>query len=243
MTAAHKPFALPPLELPQRCRAGIGAEAASQLCLRVGRDALLEPGDLVEVFIDDRFATALIVKPEHLGRPLVFQVRNAVQQSGRVRLRYEVLRAGHYSAHSPVTLLLAKLEYPGGAPLREGEEENQFLPPICFPRALSVRQARQHGGLPFYLPAYPNMAAGDEITVRWGDERFDLPPLLPRQVGQPVQGTIPLAALRQVRPGRWQDVTWSAVDRVGNHSRWAPCQALELPTDEEVDSGGEPTRA
>lgn len=222
-------FALPTIELPQRCRDGIGASAANLLWLRIGPCPAFEPGDLLEVFIDERFASAMIIKPEHLGMALDFHVPQAILRSGVARLGYQWLRAGEHRVHAPTTKVLAKLECPGGPPLFADEEENQYLPALRFPLGLSLRQARRHGGLPFYLPVYPNMAGGDEITVRWGDARFDLPPLLPRQVAGPVHSTVPLAILTQARPGQWRELTWSVVDRVGNHSRWAPCQALGLP--------------
>ncbi|MFF7706493.1 hypothetical protein [Pseudomonas sp. NPDC007930] len=113
MPPAHDTFALPAIELPQRCRDGLGADAARQLCLRIGASAAFAPGDLIEVFIDERFATAVIIKPKQVGLPLVLNVSQAILNSGMVKLRYQVLRAGQYSHASPVTVVYAKLECPG----------------------------------------------------------------------------------------------------------------------------------
>ncbi len=62
--------------------------------------------------------------------------------------------------------------------------------------------------MPLALEPYPNMAAEDEITLLWGDVRFDLPKLAPADVGKPVTVFVPAAVILALKPAR--TVGWTS---------------------------------
>lgn len=229
MTTQHP--ALPAIELPQLRRDGIGAHAARQLDVLIRPFPGMEAGDLIEVFWDKRFVSALILEPRHVAHDLRIRVPEGFIHSGMARLRYQVLRAGEQRLHSPVTLVMVKLERPGGVCRSAVKGENTHLAPLRFPAAIrrfGVNLGAHRSGVPFTVPTYPNMAAGDEITLRWGDERHDLPRVRPDQVGQPLVGLLPYALLRRAGNDSSMAISWCVIDRVGNSSQWAPLQHLRV---------------
>jgi hypothetical protein len=83
-------------------------------------------------------------------------------------------------------------------------------------------------GVPLTIEPYVNMAVDDEITLRWGDVRMDLPRLKPTDVGQPIQVWIPPAIILEAGEDLRLEVTYCILDRVGNNSRWAPARTLKI---------------
>ena len=73
-----------------------------------------------------------------------------------------------------------------------------------------------------------NMAIDDEITLRWGDVRMDLPRLKAGDVGQPIQVWVPPASRMIAGEDLRLEVTYCILDRVGNNSRWAPTRTLKI---------------
>lgn len=116
-----------------------------------------------------------------------------------------------------------------------GNDENQGLAPLTFAppvmqHGLSARQLKQ--GVECTIECYPNMDAYDEITLRWGDVRMDLPALTREDVGKPVTVRVPEALIREAGDDPHQDVTYCVIDRVGNNSLWAPSRSIRVCTDE-----------
>ncbi|MNE90301.1 hypothetical protein D3C80_1878020 [compost metagenome] len=72
------------------------------------------------------------------------------------------------------------------------------------------------------------MAIDDEITLRWGDARMDLPRLKASDVGQPIQVWVPPAIILEAGEDLRLEVTYCILDRVGNNSRWAPARVLKI---------------
>lgn len=83
-------------------------------------------------------------------------------------------------------------------------------------------------GVPLTIEPYLNMAADDEITVRWGDVRMDLPRLKASDVGEPIQVWVPPAIILEAGEDLRLEVTYCILDRVGNNSRWAPARTLKI---------------
>ncbi|MNF92725.1 hypothetical protein D3C84_753770 [compost metagenome] len=82
--------------------------------------------------------------------------------------------------------------------------------------------------MPVTIEPYLNMAADDEITLRWGDVRMDLPRLTANDVGQPIQVWVPPAIIIEAGEDLRLEVTYCILDRVGNNSRWAPARTLKI---------------
>ncbi len=83
-------------------------------------------------------------------------------------------------------------------------------------------------GVPLTIEPYLNMAVDDEITLRWGDVRTDLPRLKADEVGQPIQVWVPPAIILEAGEDLRLEVTYCILDRVGNNSRWAPPRRLKI---------------
>jgi hypothetical protein len=110
-------------------------------------------------------------------------------------------------------------------------DENQSLSRVNIPgtiRRQGVNPNQIKRGVPVTIEPYVNMAADDEITLRWGDVRMDLPPLKERDVGQPVQVWVPPAIILEAGEDLRLEVTYCILDRVGNNSRWAPARTLKI---------------
>jgi len=100
--------------------------------------------------------------------------------------------------------------------------ENTALAPLSFSSFLW--RARYTPHVHCCIPAYPGMAAGDRITVRWGDEKFDLPPLQPGDVDHPVLAAVPVQALEPIRAGDRLELSYCSISAQGQRSGWArPC--------------------
>lgn len=110
-------------------------------------------------------------------------------------------------------------------------EENQSLAPVDLPETIrrhGVNPSQIRRGVPLTIEPYLNMAAGDAITLRWGDARLDLPRIQVNEVGQPVQVWVPSALILEAGDDARQEVTYCVIDRVGNNSRWAPARTVSI---------------
>jgi len=72
------------------------------------------------------------------------------------------------------------------------------------------------------------MATDDEITLRWGDVRLDLPSIQAGDVGKAVQVWVPSAIIVEAGDDHRLEVTYCILDRVGNNSSWAPARILRI---------------
>ena len=131
----------------------------------------------------------------------------------------------------PATRVQVKLDCPGGQPSALCGDENQSLAPVSLPETIrrqGVNPNQIKRGVPVTIEPYLNMAADDEITLRWGDVRMDLPPLKASDVGQPIQVWVPPAIILEAGEDLRLEVTYCILDRVGNNSRWAPPRTLKI---------------
>lgn len=108
------------------------------------------------------------------------------------------------------------------APANEDSDENTALAPLSFSAYLWRGPFTAH--VHCCIPAYAGMAIGDRITVRWGDEKFDLSPLYSGDVGRAVLAAVPTHALEPIRAGDRLELSYCALGAHGHRTGWArPC--------------------
>ncbi|WP_214348654.1 hypothetical protein [Pseudomonas congelans] len=232
-TCKASPMSLPTPSVPLSSRHGIGVRSASQLAVHVAPYERMEEGDLIELFWDGCYVASTILKSSDVGNTVVLRVPESFLQNGKARTYYRVMKIGGMPVTSPCRKLWVKLDAPGGQLVSASTEENQGLAPLhVVPSVIQHGLSRRHleGGLPMTIEPYLNMAVHDEITVRWGDLRMDLPPLTADDVGEPVDLVVPPALIREGGDEQQLEVSYCVIDRVGNNSLWAPPRILRIQT-------------
>lgn len=219
--------------LPQANRFGIGANAATHLMVTITPYAAMDEGDLITLFWDNCYVASKQLTLDDIGQPLTLRVPESFVQSGTIRTWYQVQKVGSRPATSPRRKVLIKLDCPGGGLAPTATDENQRLAPLALPdmpshQRLTAKQLKT--GVALTIEAYENMAAKDEITLRWGDVRMDLPPINARDVGKPITLKVPAEVIREAGEDSSLEITYCVIDRVGNNSRWAPIRALSVPS-------------
>lgn len=217
--------------IPQSNRHGIGAKAATNLLVHVPPYDDMECADLIELFWGDCYVASTLLAESDLGQACVLHVPESFLRSGKVKTYYKVTKIGCEPVQSPSCKLWVKLEMPGGHLVSADGEENQGLAPVAFAEAimhngLSAEQLER--GVDITIASYPNMQAYDEITLRWGDLRMDLPVLTDDHVGKAVSVHVPADLIREAGEDLHQEVTYCVIDRVGNNSRWAPPRSVRV---------------
>lgn len=219
--------------LPQANKYGVGAKAAAHLQVTIKPYAAMDEGDLIELFWGDCYVASKLLTAADAGQPVELRVPESFLQNGKVRTWYQVQKVGSAPSRSPGTEVLIKLDCPGGYLADPGTEENQGLAPLAVSETvmrygLSARQLRR--GVALTIEAYQNMAVNDEITLRWGDLRMDLPAIDAKDVGKPITLKVPPTLIREAGEDEQLEVTYCIIDQVGNNSRWAPPRALKVST-------------
>ncbi|QHF05511.1 MULTISPECIES: hypothetical protein [Pseudomonas syringae group] len=217
--------------VPQASRHGVGVRAASSLNVHITAYDDMDEGDLIELFWDGCYVASKILTPPDVGTDIVLRVPESFLQNGKARTYYRVMKVGGLPVTSACRKLWVKLNPPGGRLLSPNAEENQGLAPLYVaPSVLRRGLTKRHldGGLPMAIEPYMNMAAHDEITVRWGDLRMDLPPLTQEDIGEPIDLVVPPALIMEAGDQQLE-VTYCVIDRVGNNSLWAPPRELTIP--------------
>lgn len=222
---------LAPPTLAQANKAGINIFAATNLWLDVAPYADMDPGDLIELFWDGCFVAARVLTLQDVGHAISLRVPESFIVSGSPWVHYRVMQVGRSSTLSVAARMQVKLDCPGG-PLAPGcGEENQFLAAVSLPatiRRRGVNPQQIQRGVPLTIEPYLNMAEGDEITLRWGDVRLDLPPVKACDVDQPLRIWVPSSIITEGGEDLRLEVTYCILDRVGNNSRWAPARTLKI---------------
>ncbi|KTB73504.1 MULTISPECIES: hypothetical protein [Pseudomonas] len=225
------PLGLSAPSIPLASRHGIGVRGASQLLVHVEPYDSMDEGDLIELFWDGCYVASKILKASDIGKPVVLRVPESFLQNGKARTYYRVMKIGGVPVTSPCRKLWVKLNAPGGQLVSTNTEENQGLAPLyVVPSVIRRGLSRRHleGGLPMTIEPYLNMAVHDEITVRWGDLRMDLPPLVAEDVGEPVDLVVPPELILEGGEEQQLEVTYCVIDRVGNNSLWAPPRVIRV---------------
>lgn len=225
MSTINQGSELSPPTLPGINAAGIGRHSAARLRARVPVQPPMEAGDLLALFWGKRFVVAHTLQAYEPDDSIDLRIPASLLHNGIHRLHYRVLKPGNLPLRSPERQVLVKLDCPGG----NGAHEH------LQPLQLTHRLRREglildalHDDVPFTLAPYRNMAKGDQITLRWGDLRLDLPALQQSQVGNPLQAKIPLALIHEGGPDRHLELSYCVLDQVGNRSQWAPVTHLQV---------------
>ncbi|WP_458373609.1 hypothetical protein [Pseudomonas laurylsulfatiphila] len=217
--------------LAQSNKAGINVTCAAHLLIDVAPYPAMDAGDLVELFWDNCYVASRVLTASDVGRPVQLRVPESFVANGTSRIHYRVMQIGRGPAVSASQNVQIKLDCPGGQPSALCGDENQCLAPVSIPEAIcrqGVNPSQVKRGVPLTIEPYLNMAVDDEITLRWGDVRMDLPPLKSADVGQPIHVWIPPAIILEAGEDLHLEVTYCILDRVGNNSRWAPARTLKI---------------
>ena len=217
--------------LPQVHRQGINALAATQLQVDIAPYPGMDEGDLIELFWNDCFVASRRITAGKIGTPTRLRVPESFIHCGTARVYYQVMQVGHGPARSVTARVLVKTDCPGGEPTALFSDENQNLAPVSLPetiRRYGVNSSQIRRGVPLAIEPYLNMATDDEITLRWGDARLDLPAIHTRDIGQPIQVWVPSTLIQEAGDDHRLEVTYCILDRVGNNSRWAPARTLRI---------------
>lgn len=225
------PPRLPAPTIPQATRQGIGMKVASHLMVHVEPYDDMDTGDLIELFWNGCYVASRILKASDLGKTITLRLPESFLQNGKARTYYQVMKVGGSPVVSACRKLWVKLDAPGGQLLSPSAEENQGLAPLTVPPSVARRGLTSRHishGLPLSIEPYLNMAAHDEITVRWGDLRMDLPPLTADNVGVPVDLIVPPDLILEAGDEQRLEATYCIIDRVGNNSLWAPPREIRI---------------
>ncbi|WP_109513769.1 hypothetical protein [Pseudomonas ovata] len=222
---------LPAPVIPMACRHGVGLLAAPQLTVQIPAYEAMDEGDLIELFWDGCYVASAVLSRDDMQHSVALRVPESFLQNGKARTYYRVMKIGGTPLTSLCHKLWVKLDAPGGQLPGSSEEENQGLAPLSLSPCVARRgltPRHLESGLPLTIEPYLNMATHDEITLRWGDLRLDLPPLREEDIDNPIDLVIPPALIREAIETQPPEITYCIIDRVGNHSYWAPSRALNI---------------
>lgn len=229
-STSNKPELAAPT-LAQSHKTSINITSAANLLINVVPYPGMDEGDLIELFWDNCYVASRVLTGHDVGQPVQLRVPESFIANGTARIHYRMMQVGQGPALSAASHVQIKLDCPGGHPSALCSDENQRLQPVGIPETI-----RRHGvnpnqikrGVPLTIAPYLNMAVDDEITLRWGDVRMDLPRLKADEVGLPIQLWVPPAIILEAGEDLRLEVTYCILDRVGNNSRWAPARTLKI---------------
>lgn len=231
MTSTSNTSELAAPTLAQSHKAGINVTSAAYLLVDVAPYPGMDDGDLIELFWDRCYVASRVLNAEDVGEVISLRVPESFIANGASRIHYRVMQVGQGPAVSLAAQVEIKLDCPGGQSLTLCGHENQHLAPVGLPETIrrqGVNPNQIKRGVPLTIEPYLNMATDDEITLRWGDVRMDLPRIKSADVGQPIHVWIPPAIILEAGEDLRLEVTYCILDRVGNNSRWAPARTLKI---------------
>lgn len=217
--------------LPQANKHGIGVVAASHLAVNIDPYPDMDIGDLIELFWCDSYVASKVLTAADIGYTSVLHVPESFLQTGKAKTYYTVKKIGGLPVQSPSSKLWVKLDPPGGQLIDQMMSENQGLTALAFSTAVmrnGITEKHTEKGVGVTIEPYPNMDAYDEITLRWGDSRIDLPVITREQVGRPITFHVPGAFIKEAGTDLHHEVTYCIIDRVGNNSLWAPPRTIKV---------------
>lgn len=229
-TTSNKPELAAPT-VTQAHKGGINLASAAHLLVAVAPYPGMDEGDLIELFWNNCYVASKVLAAADVGRAVSLRVPESFIADGSSNIHYRLMQVGQGPALSATTQVQVKLDCPGGQASGSCDDENQCLEPVNIPatiRRQGVNPNQIKRGVPLTIEPYLNMAIDDEITLRWGDVRMDLPPLNAKDIGQPVQVWVPPAIILEAGEDLRLEVTYCILDRVGNNSRWAPARTLKI---------------
>lgn len=210
---------------------GINIANAAHLEVAIAPYRGMDAGDLIELFWDNCYVGSRVLAQADVSGPVTLRVPESFIANGTARIHYRVMQVGRGPALSATRQVQVKLDCPGGQPSALSGDENQGLAPVDIPAAIrrqGVNPSQIKRGVPLTIAPYLNMAAGDAVTLRWGDVRMDLPALTASEVGQPINIWVPPHIILEAGEDLRLEVTYCILDRVGNNSLWAPPRTLKI---------------
>jgi hypothetical protein len=231
MTSTSNTSGLAAPTLAQSHKAGINVTSAAYLLVDVAPYPGMDDGDLIELFWDRCYVASRVLTAEDVGKAISLRVPQSFIANGASRIHYRVMQVGRGPAVSFAAQVEIKLDCPGGQSLTLCGHENEHLAPVGLPETIrrqGVNPNQIKRGVPLTIEPYLNMATDDEITLRWGDARMDLPRIKAGEVGQPIQVWVPPAIILEAGEDLRLEVTYCILDRVGNNSGWAPPRRLRI---------------
>jgi hypothetical protein len=231
MTSTSNQTGLAAPTLAQSHKTDINIACAAHLLIDIPPYPTMDKGDLIELFWDNCYVASRVLTAIDVGQSVQLRVPESFITNGSSRVHYRIMQVGRGQALSTARRVQVKLDCPGGQPSALCGDENQGLAPVSIPstiRRQGVNPNQIKRGVPLTIEPYLNMAVDDEITLRWGDVRMDLPRLKASDVGQPIQVWVPPAIIVEAGEDLRLEVTYCILDRVGNNSRWAPARTLRI---------------
>jgi hypothetical protein len=231
MTSISNQARLAAPTLAQSHKTDINIACAAHLLIDIAPYPTMDKGDLIELFWDSCYVASRVLTATDVGQPVQLRVPESFITNGTARIHYRIMQVGRGQAVSAARRVQVKLDCPGGQPSALCGDENQGLAPVSIPatiRRQGVNPNQIKRGVPLTIEPYRNMAVDDEITLRWGDVRMDLPRLKAGDVGKPIQVWVPPAIIVEAGEDLRLEVTYCILDRVGNNSRWAPARTLRI---------------
>lgn len=210
---------------------GINIANAAHLEVAIAPYPGMDTGDLIELYWDNCYVGSRVLSQADVSGNITMRVPESFIVNGTSRIHYRVMQVGRGPALSAKQPVRVKLDCPGGQPLALSGDENQGLAPVRIPttiRRQGVNPSQIKRGVPLTIEPYRNMAAGDAVTLRWGDVRMDLPALTASEVGQPINIWVPPQIILEAGEDLRLEVTYCILDRVGNNSHWAPPRTLKI---------------
>ncbi|MDI2593172.1 hypothetical protein POF45_17315 [Pseudomonas sp. 681] len=229
-STSNKPELVAPF-LAQSHKSGVNITSAAHLLIEVAPYPGMDEGDLIELYWDSCYVASRTLTPVDIGSSVQLRVPESFVANGTSRVHYRVMQVGQGPALSATARVQIKLDCPGGQPSALSGDENQGLAPVNIPETIArqgVNPNQIKRGVPLTIEPYLNMAVDDEITLRWGDVRMDLPLLKAEDIGQPIHVWVPPAIILEAGEDLRLEVTYCILDRVGNNSRWAPPRMLKI---------------
>ena len=211
--------------------AGINIASAAHLEVAIAPYPGMDAGDLIELFWDDCYVGSRVLSQADVLDGITMRIPESFIVNETSRIHYRVMRVGRGPALSTKQRVQVKLDCPGGQPSALSGDENQGLAPVRIPatiRRQGVNPNQIKRGVPLTIEPYLNMAAGDAVTLRWGDVRMDLPAVTASDVGQPINIWVPPQIILEAGEDLRLEVTYCVLDRVGNNSHWAPPRTLKI---------------
>ena len=191
-----------------------------QIILPLGNDFLLN--DTVDLYWQKRLVASVNVNDTILAtRVINFNVASTAIipfPDGIHEVYYTVTTAiGGQVAESPVHTVRVKTNIPGG---RDPEAGTPYINEnLVAPQGIPDNIPENSPGLTITVPAYLDMTEGDEVTLAWGAQLLEHPPLSPSEVGKPVMFAV-TAAMLAASPGSVV-VRYGIWDVVNNWSLWS----------------------
>ncbi|WP_413793570.1 MULTISPECIES: hypothetical protein [unclassified Pseudomonas] len=211
--------------------AGINIANAAHLEVTIAPYPGMDAGDLIELFWDNCYVGSRALSQAEVSGPITLRVPESFIANGNSHIHYRLMQVGRGPALSARQQVQVKLDCPGGQPSALSGDENQGLAPVRIPatiRRQGVNPNQIKRGVPLSIEPYLNMAAGDAVTLRWGDVRMDLPALTASDVGQPINVWVAPQVILEAGEDLRLEVTYCILDRVGNNSLWAPPRTLKI---------------